>query len=101
MVGGRLRRAFSGRRRVLGALALALYALLLTVSPVLHHDLACHVKSPGHCDACVANAPASRAEPRAVLDAPVWRAAGEAPVSEQAREHRAALTPTSGRSPPA
>ncbi len=86
---------------MLGALALALYALLVTVSPVLHHDLACHVKSPGHCDACVANSPASRAEPRTGLDAPVWRAAGEPPAVERAREHRAPLTQTSGRSPPA
>ena len=50
----------SGRRRLLAALALSLYGLLAAISPALHHDLACHVKSPGHCDACVANPLASR-----------------------------------------
>src|SRR3954468_998356 len=65
MVGSRTGTSWSRRRRVLGGLALGLYGLLIAVSPALHHDLACHVKSPAHCDACVANSPASRAEPRA------------------------------------
>ena len=101
MVDRRTRGSWSGRRRLLGALALALYGLLIAISPALHHDLACHVKSPGHCDACVANSPASRAEPRAALDAPLLVATGELPSSTQPREHRTPLAPTSGRSPPA
>src|SRR5262249_5524449 len=58
------------RHRLLAAVALSLYALLLAVSPVLHHDLACHVKSPTHCDACVANSPASRVEATTVAIVP-------------------------------
>jgi hypothetical protein len=50
------------RARSLVALTLAIYAVLLVVSPLLHHDLACDVKSVAHCDACVANPRASRVE---------------------------------------
>lgn len=55
------------RARTLVALTLAIYAALLLVSPLLHHDLACHVKSAAHCDACVANPMASRVETGAAL----------------------------------
>jgi hypothetical protein len=101
MVGARPHAAWSGRRRWLGALALSLYALLAAISPALHHDLACHVKSPAHCDACVANPQASRTEPAAGLDAPAMRAMGEPPVGAEPPEHRAPVAPASGRAPPA
>lgn len=48
--------------RPLAFLGLAAYTVVLFASPVLHHDLACHVKTPGHCDACAASPLASRAE---------------------------------------
>jgi len=101
MVGARPRGGWSSRRRLLAALALSLYALLVAITPALHHDLACHVKSPGHCDACLANPLASRTEPAAGLEAPPMRAAGETPVCAQPREHRAPVAPASGRAPPA
>ena len=101
MVGSRPRGGLSGRRRWLGALALSLYALLAAISPALHHDLACHVKSPGHCDACMANPLASRTEPATGLDAPAMRAMGEPPVRTEPREHWAPVAPASGRAPPA
>jgi hypothetical protein len=40
---------------------LGLYALVVLASPVLHHDFDCHLKSPRHCQACVANPLAPRA----------------------------------------
>jgi hypothetical protein len=43
-------------------MGLAVYCVILVVSPVVHHDLACHVKSPTHCEACAANPLASRVE---------------------------------------
>ncbi len=101
MVGARPRGSWSSRRRLLAALALSLYALLAAISPALHHDLACHVKSPGHCDACVANPLASRTEPAAGLDAPTMRALRETPDCAQPREHWAPVAPASGRAPPA
>lgn len=42
-----------GTRRAAVAVTLGLYALLLTVGPFGHHDLACHLKSPTHCTTCV------------------------------------------------
>lgn len=48
--------------RPLAFLGLAAYAVVLSASPVLHHDLACHLKTPGHCDACATSPLASRAE---------------------------------------
>lgn len=55
----------SGRRRhvFLGSLALCLglYAAVVLATPGLHHDFECHLKSPGHCQACVANPLAPRA----------------------------------------
>jgi hypothetical protein len=101
MVGARPRGSFSSRRRLLAALALSLYALLAAITPGLHHDLACHVKSPAHCDACVANPQASRTEPATGLDAPAMRALGEPPIGTEPREHWAPVAPASGRAPPA
>jgi hypothetical protein len=83
------------------AIALALYTLLAALSPALHHDLACHVKSPGHCDACVANPLASRTEPATGPAAPPIRALGEPPVCAEARERWAPVAPARGRAPPA
>ena len=40
----------------------AVYALLLMVNPVLHDDLAGHLKSPTQCKACTASPSASRVE---------------------------------------
>jgi hypothetical protein len=39
-----------------------LYALLVMVNPALHDDLACHLKSPTQCNACMASPSASRVE---------------------------------------
>jgi hypothetical protein len=40
----------------------ALYVALLCASHLFHHDLDCHLKSPSHCGACVANPLAPRIE---------------------------------------
>jgi hypothetical protein len=51
-------------RRTRAALffSVGLYAVLLMVNPVLHDDLACHLKSPTQCNACMASPAASRVE---------------------------------------
>lgn len=41
---------------------LGLYAAVVLGSPGLHHDFDCHLKSPRHCQACVANPLAPRAD---------------------------------------
>jgi len=95
-------RAFwSGRRRALAALALSLYAVLLVVSPVLHHDLACHMKSPTHCDACAANPLASRVEAVAVAFLPGLPVVGEVAAAPARLDHATSHTATAGRAPPA
>ncbi len=49
------------RRRAWILHALGLYLAFLLVTPFLHHDFTCHQRTPGHCQACRANAPAPRA----------------------------------------
>src|SRR2546427_12189570 len=69
------------RRRHRGGILwlLAVYALLLAVNPILHDDLACHLKSPTHCSACTASPSASRVEVvGATLPVPVEAGRGEA-----------------------
>ena len=86
------------RRAVLWTLAV--YALLLTVNPVLHDDLACHLKSPTHCSACTASPSASRVEAvGASLAAPVE--AGRIETAEHTSETVAPVVVLAGRAPPA
>jgi hypothetical protein len=78
----------------------ALYALLVASAPVLHHDFACHEKSPGHCVACVASPSAPRAVAKLVVE-PVL-AARERVVDQDPRSAPAQPTsPLPGRAPPA
>jgi hypothetical protein len=96
-----VRRSRGGARyRLCAAVALTLYAVLLAAGPVLCHDLACHMKSAPHCDACVAHPVASSVESR-VLDIPPLPAAGETPRDDEQRELQRGAARTSGRSPPA
>jgi hypothetical protein len=90
-----------GRRaRTLIALTLAVYGALLLVNPLLHHDLACHVKSASHCDACVANPMASRAETAVAIPAAL---AVVGPIRPPAMVALVAGSPApqQGRAPPA
>jgi len=81
-------------------LSIGLYTLLLMVNPVLHDDLACHLKSPAHCSACAASPTASRVEGLGPMR-PVLADAGQVePVGRPARMAAPALT-LPGRSPPA
>jgi hypothetical protein len=90
------------RRRVWWAwVGLAVYAAILVVSPVLHHDLACHVKSPTHCEACATNPLASRTEPVAAITLPGLAVAGDVVATAIAQVHTASLSTVSGRAPPA
>jgi hypothetical protein len=80
---------------------LVLYGIVLAVSPALHHDFACHLTDPGHCNACHATPAAPQAE-RAFDFAPPRLAAVP---SVETREDGAVLTlfplRSSGRAPPA
>jgi hypothetical protein len=80
---------------------LGIYALVLAASPLLHHDLECHLKSPGHCDACVANPLASGIETGAPLCLPRFSDVGR--VDHALERLPQSLCPllAAGRSPPA
>jgi hypothetical protein len=79
---------------------LAVYTLLLTVNPVLHDDLAGHLKSPTHCSACTASPLATRVEAVGPsLPAPVEASPLEA--SANAAEAGTPRLVLAGRSPPA
>jgi hypothetical protein len=83
------------------ALAVGVYAIILMVGPILHHDLACHLKSRTHCTVCVVSVTAPGTHGSAGLVAVDLRADGAI-----ALERALAVTPVSvallvGRSPPA
>jgi hypothetical protein len=89
------------RRLRLRTLAvLGLYALLVMSAPVLHHDFACHQKSPTHCVACVSSPSAARAT-AAVVVTPALSELGR--VVEEGRQLFRArpLLALPGRAPPA
>jgi hypothetical protein len=69
------------------ALVLGLYGATILATPLLHHDLACHQKSPTHCQACTASPLASRIERGVVPAAAPLRDAGSV------ASHRAGCAP--------
>lgn len=83
------------------AALLAVYAFALAGTPALHHDLACHQKSPTHCNACTASPLAPRVETGISLAESRLPAAGrvEAPATSAPRP--TPLSAKSGRAPPA
>lgn len=92
-----------GRRRRCEWLlvGLGLYALVLVGSPMLHHDFACHLKSKTHCDACLANPLAPRAEPGVRLDALRLPPVGAVEALRQEASEPSSPICSPGRSPPA
>ena len=82
-------------------LLLGLYLVLLVGSPLFCHDLACHIKSPTHCDACQSNPIASGTEPVAGLEGWMTRASAEVETSATRAPRTATLLQVPGRSPPA
>jgi hypothetical protein len=94
-----MRRALAVRRAWVAA-GLILYGIGLATSPVLHHDLVCHLKTPYHCDACHASPVAPRAVPHVKVVPPVESEASRV----ESREETASLAPvplhSSGRAPP-
>ena len=93
-------RGLTRRRRGFVLVGVAVYALLVMVNPVLHEDLASHLKSPTHCNACMASPAASRVEGMG----PILPVLVDAGVVEPCSRTvvLVARTPTlPGRSPPA
>ena len=97
--------AASGRpRRLVGWafwLGVGFYLLALGVAPLLHHDLECHVKSPTHCNACMASPPGLCSAAGAPLDATSLHDAGRVEAARATTPAHAFAVDTPGRSPPA
>ena len=93
-------RRFIGRRRWFVLAGAAVYALLLMVNPVLHDDLAGHLKSPTHCKACTASPAASRIEGMGPM-LPILVDAGEVEPDNRTVVLAAPTPSLPGRSPPA
>jgi hypothetical protein len=93
-------RMLSRRRQAIVLAGAAAYALLLMVNPVLHDDLACHLKSPTHCNACTSSPSASRVERMGPM-LPVLADAGLIEPSTPTVVPAASTPTLPGRSPPA
>jgi hypothetical protein len=81
-------------------LVLSLYAGTVLGTPLLHHDLACHLKSPTHCDACMANPLSSRVESGVEPVPPRFHDSGRVPTRSVAAPEPAPHRLTRDRSPP-
>ena len=77
-----------------------LYALLVMSAPLLHHDFACHQKSPTHCVACVSSPSAPRAT-AAVVVAPALSELGRVVEHGRRQFRERPLLALPGRAPPA
>jgi hypothetical protein len=80
---------------------LGLYALVLVLTPLLHHDLDCHFKTPTHCQACVANPMAAPAAVAWVVGSQLLPEAGEVAVAERRCAPKPLRVEIPGRAPPA
>ena len=80
-------------------LSLILYLVALTVGPILHHDLACHQRTPAHCPACLAHPPAPPVD-GAAADAVRLPAAGHLLDGNTRQSPALVRAPSPGRSPP-
>jgi hypothetical protein len=78
-----------------------LYAVVLLAGPLLHHDLACHVKSRTHCTACLTTVTPSGTQEAAGLVAIDLRAAGVLAFDRPPSLPSVSVALLVGRSPPA
>ena len=87
--------------RVLAFAGLTLYAICLVVSPFVHDDLSCELKTPQHCIACRSSLVGSDPKLPVVAEGSDLADAGRA-VSVEILAHDTLLVIRStGRSPPA
>lgn len=79
---------------------LGLYALVVLASPGLHHDFDCHLKSPRHCQACVANPLAPRTTATSVATDLTLLDLGQSETPADPLLPRGITPNVSGRAPP-
>jgi hypothetical protein len=89
-----------GRSRGWVLAVVALYGVLLMAAPALHHDFACHQKSPTHCGSCTASPSAPQASTGPVI-ATALRVLGHVAVDGPAGLSAGPAPTQLGRAPPA
>jgi hypothetical protein len=81
--------------------ALLAYGLVLAVTPLLHHDLECHWRTPGHCVACIASPVALGTEAAEPQASPFLVDLGRVETAAPPATDPVLLASEQGRAPPA
>ncbi|MBI4475977.1 MAG: hypothetical protein HY654_02320, partial [Acidobacteria bacterium] len=81
-------------------LVLAGFLLVLLTGPFLHHDFACHQKSPTHCASCMASPFAAGVERSSALEASPLAPAGHLHHEHVRTAGALIAAQLPGRSPP-
>jgi hypothetical protein len=90
------------RRTLSGTLvAIFLYAVVLLLTPGLHHDFACHQNSRSHCTSCLTNQTAPNVDVCPTPIGAMLGIAGQIEARAWVNAQSPALLSDSGRSPPA
>jgi hypothetical protein len=80
---------------------LAAYIVALAAMPFAHHDIVCHLKSSTHCATCHVGTSADPGGPRPAIAASDLVDAGCASERSARVSVSCAISPSSGRAPPA
>ena len=86
--------------RVLTFVGLTLYAICLVVTPLEHHDIVCHLKTPLHCTACVSSHVGTDPQALQQPGTSTLAEAGQLQVEPPSAERRQVVRRPIGRSPP-
>ena len=95
-----LQRRRTTRARLLTAVGLALYAVVVMALSFEHHDLVCHLKTPQHCTSCSSSLLGSDPDLLAFLATFQLRDAGSASAVQPLAESTLFAVRSTGRSPP-
>jgi hypothetical protein len=78
-----------------------MFGVVLTLTPGLHHDFACHQNSRTHCNSCLNNQSAPHVEICAAPLSAIADVSGDVDVPWSATLRTRSVLSDSGRSPPA
>ena len=90
----------SGRFRRLACLTLGLFAVFLATAELEHHDIACHLKTPQHCNACASSPLGADPSAPASFDRTILADAGDTVPCTPVLRGTVLAARSSGRSPP-
>lgn len=82
-------------------IGVAMYTIVLVLSPFEHHDLVCHLKTPQHCTSCASSQLGADPHTSAILGSGHLADAGRAMSPLLIAKGTLIAVRTTGRSPPA